>query len=111
MINLKTVKFIKLLNDLAEKSKNGIDRFENATDEKELENKIFYTTNPKTHNCGVVSDVIIDKNHHDVVSFIVSDEYSVSVVADSDENEKFILVKLFENDIDIVIENGRWDFA
>ena len=96
MINLETVKFIKLLNELAEKSENGIVRFENATGEKELENKIFYAIIPKTLTCGVVSDAIIDKNHHDVVSFVANDEYSASAITDSDENENFILVKLFE---------------
>lgn len=117
MINIETIKFTKMLDELAELSKNGIDEFKNATEENQR-SKIFYDKHSEDENGNyrVVLDACIldDTNcyHHDVISYYDSEarEYEIRVVFD-EYKTPFVEVKMFLRDDSIVIENGRWYFA
>ena len=110
MINIETLKFSKMLDELAEKSKNGIEKFENATSETFYE-KIFYD---EEFDCKVVQEACIiddeDCIHHDIIAFYEGNEYSIHVELVDDE-EPFVLVKMLESNEEIVIENGEWYFT
>ena len=124
MINIETMKFIKLLDELAEFTKNGISPFSEATEET-YQTQIFYDEKRLEGERGyrVVLDACIlddpDCIHHDIISYYDSHslEYKIRVKFDEDieedEDEPFVYVEVelaISEDI-IVIENGRWYFA
>ena len=110
MINTETLKFSKMLDELAEKSKNGIEKFENATSET-FHEKIFYA---EDLNCKVVQEACIiddeDCIHHDIIGFYEGNEYSMHVEL-VDDDEPFVLVQMLDSNEEIVIENGEWYFT
>lgn len=110
MINIETIKFLKMLDELAILSEDGIEEFEHATCESFC-NKVYYDS--KDDNRVVLEACIIDDPeciHHDIISYYGSNEYSVNVRLD-EEGEKFIDVRLFLSDEEIIIENGHWYFS
>lgn len=120
MINVETIKFVNMLNELAALSNNGIEPFENATEET-YRNQVFYDTrlaeDEKVYR--VVLDACIcddpDCYHHDVISYYDSDsfEYKIRVKFDDEDKETgaYICVELSLSEEIIVIENGHWYFA
>ena len=116
MINIETLKFVKMLDELAELSRNGIEPFENATEET-YRTKVFYDKTPLVDERGyrVVLDACIWDNpdcyHHDIVSYYDSrnSEYKIRVLID--EEGAYIEVFLLISEDAIVIENGMWYFA
>ena len=120
MINIETIKFVKMLDDLAELTEYGIDKFANATGENYLD-KVFYDENTmdakgeRREYRVVLQACLIDDPeclHHDVISYYDSyiDEYTLRAVFDGDE-PPYIEVRFTSSDTDIVIEDGRWYFA
>ena len=117
MINIETIKFIKMLDELAELSKNGIESFDKAN-ESTWRNKIFYDTRKPAAEGGykvVLDACILDDPHcyhHDVISYYDSDnyEYNVRIKIDEDSNPYVEVRLLISGDIAIV-ENGSWYFA
>ena len=110
MINIETIKFTRMLDELAELSNNGIEEFENATYET-YHNKVFYDA--KNDNKLVLDACIVDDPncfHHDIISYYENNEYSVNVEIDEDE-EKYIVVRLMVSDEEIIIEDGIWYFS
>ena len=111
MINVETMRLIKLLDELAVKSKNGIEDFQNAT-EASFDEKIFYASNC---DCKVVADAcIVDKEeyyHHDIISFHESLEYVIKVQWSEDDKEPFLVVEFAASEDEIIIENGKWYFV
>ena len=110
MINIETIKFTRMLDELAELSNNGIEEFENATYET-YHNKVFY--DEKNDNKLVLDACIVDDPncfHHDIISYYGNNEYSVNVEIDEDE-EKYIVVRLMVSDEEIIIEDGIWYFS
>ena len=110
MINIETIKFTRMLDELAELSNNGIEEFENATCET-YHNKVFY--DEKNDNKLVLDACIVDDPncfHHDIISYYGNNEYSVNVEIDEDE-EKYIVVRLMVSDEEIIIEDGIWYFS
>lgn len=97
MLNVKTLKVVALLNELAEKEKNGIREFKNA-DEDNRETFLFYDAACCTRRKDgallykVPRDMcIIDEKankHHDIISYYGDDDYDV-VVVDNGEGELF----------------------
>ncbi len=119
MINIETVKFMKMLENLAELSANGIVPFGEATDET-MEDKVFY--DEKTDENGqhrVVLDACLFPDHHDIVSYYDSctDAYTVRVVHAEDKDEDgqdnyYVEVKTGDSDENaVVIEDGIWYFS
>lgn len=117
MINVETIKFIKMLDRLANLEKDGIFEFKKATQNDVKSSKVFYDEKSKDSdgNYRVVMDMcVIDDpecTHHDIISYYDSDteEFTVRVVID--EDDKYIIVKFFNNEEQIVIENGSWYFV
>lgn len=116
MINLETIKFVRMLEEFAELSKNGIESFENAT-ESTFRAKVFYDveTINSDNECLVVWDAcIVDDQecyHHDVVSYYEDTlEYTIRVVID-ENSVPYISVKLKISEELIVVEDGKWYFV
>ena len=116
MINVETIKFTKMLDELAFLSKNGIVPFDEVTQETRHE-KVFYDPSKVDEDgCSVVLDAVVidDKSiyHHDIISYYDSEtlEYKVRVFTDEDSN-KYITVRLMLSDELIIIEDGIWYFA
>ena len=119
MLNVKTLKVISLLNELAKKEKNGIREFKNAN-EGNRETFVFYDAASCTRRedgallykvpCGMC---IIDdetNKHHDIISYYGDDDYSVMVVDDRD-GELFLEVHFPAEEEFIEFSNGEWYFA
>lgn len=117
MINLETIKFVKMLDELAERTKGGIFEFKKAVRNDINSRKLFYDqeTQDSEGNYKVVRDMcIIDDPeciHHDVVCYYDSytDEFTVRAVIREDDT--YITVKFSHSEDEIVIENGSWYFV
>ena len=116
MINLETIKFIGMLERLAELSENGIEPFENATEDT-YGNLIFYDSRHLEGEDGfkVVGEACIVDDpkcyHHDIVSYYDSRILEYKMRVKIDEDGAYICIEfLFSDDI-IIIENGTWYFA
>ena len=117
MINVETMKFIKLLDELAACTENGIEPFSKATQET-YGIKIHYDERNEDGDEGyrVVCDACIlddpECYHHDIISYWDSEslEYQIRVIID-EENVPYIIVKLLLSEDMIAIENGRWYFV
>ena len=114
MINLETIKFVKMLDELAELAENGIEPFENATHDS-FRSKIYYDPCEINGEDGfpIVLDACIDDHiHHDIVSYYGgrSREYAIRVRSDV-EGSLYIQVTLLMSEEIIIIENGEWYFA
>ena len=118
MINVETIKFLKMLDELVELVENGIEEFGKAT-EKTYRTKIFYDkkTADDNGNCNIVLDACIiddiDYYHHDVIGYYGDDsnEYKVQVAFDEDYGTPYVLVNLLESDEQIVVDDEHWYFA
>ena len=124
-INVKTIKFIELLNEFARRSKNGIEPFENATEDT-LDEKIFYYSKPIDRELEgdeyeeyhmVVSESCVcdhpDYYHHDIVSFYEDSdnpEYKIRVLISKNLRAPELIITLFLTGETIAIENGKWYF-
>ena len=117
MINVETIKFIKMLDELAQLSLKGVVPFEKATKETCGE-KIFYDTKTVDGEAGyriVLDACVIDDPqcyHRDIISYYDSDsmEYTARVMIDEESNP-YVSVELLISGDTIVIENGSWYFA
>ena len=49
--------------------------------------------------------------HHDIISYYDSDTEEFTVLAVIDKDDKYIIVKFFNNQEQIVINNGCWCFV
>ena len=116
MINLETIKFVKMLDELAALSQNGIEPFKNATEES-FRQKVFYDVGELEEKGGykiVLDACIVDDPqcyHHDIISYYDDHnlEYKIRVIID--EDSAYIEVRLLVSEEIIVIENGKWYFA
>lgn len=116
MINLETIKFVKMLDELAALSQNGIEPFKNATEES-FRQKVFYDVEALEEKGGykiVLDACIVDDPqcyHHDIISYYGEHnlEYNIRVIID--EDSAYIEVSLLVSEEIIVIENGKWYFA
>ena len=119
MIDLQTVKFIGFLNDLAEKSKDGIRPFSVATaqDRKGL----FYDDhNPITvfpdRSYPLVNDCFIDELHHDIISTWTREYAADGIKIDVyvDERSTYVSVTSYddnlsiEDNLHIIVGHGVW---
>lgn len=121
MINIETVKFIQMLNELTELMENGVAEFSEATQET-LHTKLFYDKSKIDENdrYPIVLDACLiddpDSYHHDVISYYesyVDDDYTVRVdLGDPEEGEEpYLEVSLAVSDESVVVQPGRWYFA
>ena len=116
MINVETIKFVRLLDELAELSRQGIEPFENAN-ETTFGEKIFYDNRVSDEDGGykVVLDACIlddpECYHHDIVSYYADDSLEYKVKVNVDEESAYVTVKLLISEDLIIIEDGAWYFA
>lgn len=116
MINFETIKLIRMLDDLAAKTANGIKPFAEAN-EMNRDNFVFYQeVADEEGNYPVVLDAMIIDDpkcyHHDVISLCDgdTDEYTIRVVKDEIEGT-YVRVRLALSYEEIIIEDGRWYIA
>ena len=113
MINVETIKFVNMLNELAELSANGIEGFSRATSET-IHTKLFYDDISSDENrlFRIVLDACIINEHHDITAYYDSytNEYTIRAVVD-EGFEPYIIVHLSESGEEIEIENGSWNFV
>jgi transcriptional regulator with XRE-family HTH domain len=116
MINIETIKFVKMLDELAHLSINGVEPFENAT-ENSLGDKVFYDNKKLENEEGyriVLDACIVDDPqcyHHDIISYYDEHSLEYKIRAMMDEDSAYIIVKLLISEDIIIIENGTWYFA
>ena len=117
MINIETIKFVKMLDELAALTANGVEPFSCASSES-FGSKVFYDETKPDENgfFPVVLDACIIEDpeclHHDIVSYYdsVSKEYTVR--ADIVEGEDpSLTVAMLHSDTQIAVYCGRWHFV
>lgn len=118
-INTKTVKFIGLLNELAQRSKYGIYPFSSVTSEDQMglwyddskmiskadtDNEIFFGSYP------LIEDIWIDKDHHEIIETYneIYAEDGISIVVWVKEDKRYIWVVSDDNELFIIVDNGHW---
>lgn len=110
MINTETIQFIALLNELAEKSKNGIHPFSTVANQpKECllydDSQVFQGVHP------LVADYMVDDGHDDIILTYTEmyDEEGMVIGVYVEDDEAYVSVTS-RNDPDfcIVIEDGIW---
>ena len=106
MIDIKTIMIINMLNELAEMTKNGIYPFSLAT--KEQEDAVLY--DDENDKNPVLADYLIDEEHHDVISTYsqLFEDEGVSINVVLEDKVPYIDVTFGDNEMSIVIENGKW---
>lgn len=115
MVNVDTLIFYKLMEELAKKSKNGIEPFVNATAEN-IEDKIFFDENTKDlygQGHQIVCDSCVNDDHHDIITNQDTKEYIIRANQD-EEGNWYLVVKFFDlmkDGPDIIIQDGEWNFA
>ena len=117
MINVETLKFLTILNELAELTEGGFDDFSNAN-EANWGTKVFYDSRKSEDGrFPVVMDAcIIDDpkcSHHDIICYYDSDqnEFTVNAVRDEYDDTYLIQVDFMYSKKKIGIQNGDWYFA
>lgn len=120
MINVETVKFMKMLDELAEKMKGGLVEFAEAT-EHNRNDKLFYDkkTRDEEGRCRLVLDSMVvdepDCFHHDVVSYYddyVAGKYTVRAILEEEyADEPYLEVRVEQSEELIVVEPGNWYFS
>lgn len=109
-IDLRTIMFVEMLNDLAEKSKNGFIGFSKYRNEDDRNSIIF--DDKEGPNYGmVILDMCVDGIcHHDIIStyndYLYDVNYDVRVI-DDDEGGYFIDVTC-DHGVSFCVENGKW---
>lgn len=117
MINIETIKFVKMLDRLAKLIKGGIFEFEQATQDNINSSKVFYDQEAQDSdgNYKVVLDMCIidgpECTHHDAVSYYDSCTEEFNVRAVTSEDDTYIIVKFLNSENQIVIKDGRWYFT
>ncbi|MBP3673022.1 MAG: helix-turn-helix domain-containing protein [Oscillospiraceae bacterium] len=113
MINFETIKLMRLLEDLAVKTANGIKPFAEMNETNRDDFVFFQEVADEEGNFPVVLDAMViddpDCYHHDVISLCDSDtdEYTIRVVVDEVEGT-YVRVRLALSFEEIVVEDGRW---
>ena len=112
MINIETLKFVGLLNELAERTLEGIEPFEKAVNPS---NKIYYNSNLfDDYGYAVVCDSCTIGGHNDIISYYEKlNCYHIRAVLDVEGEpvNPYLEVIFDEGDEVIVIENGKWHFS
>lgn len=116
MIEFETVRFIKMLDELAKLSKNEIIPFREMTSIRE-ENHICYDENSQNSNgtYKIPLEMCLICDHHDIIcyydDYVKSDDVIIGVSVDECDNSKFVSVVCLDSDYSIVIQNGEWYFS
>lgn len=116
MINFETIKLIRMLEDLAVQTANGIRPFAEMNEANRNDFVFYQEVEDEEGNYPVVLDAMIiddpDCYHHDIVSLYDSDtdEYTIRVIKDDVEGT-YVRVRLALSFEEIIVEDGRWYIA
>ena len=123
MIDFKTLKFMKLLAQLAVLTANGIRPF-SAADDDTKDDFLFYDETKRDEDGAypIVIGMQVDEQHHDIVSDINTaydidpSKCSICIKFDDDdmpyvEIEPEVDSPFYQQGYRIIIENGTWYFA
>lgn len=119
MINIETVSFIAMLNELAEKEQNGIREFKEATSENK-DDCIFYdaTSCSRRGEDGalmyrVIGFGFIDEIHHDIVCYCddESNDFTAFVIDDGEDGAPYLEIRIPAEDKYIQFADGKWFFV
>lgn len=114
-VNISTIKFIGILNDLSSRLQNGIIAFNDFSETSERYQIIYDSTKRDPLGFPIVLDCCVIDEHHDIVSYY--DSYiieecnlypQVRLVLDED-NSPYIIVHVDSTTEFIVIESS-WYF-
>lgn len=117
-LNVTTIRFISLLNDLAEYSKGGYIGFSKYRYDtiKSIDAGIIFDDAEGPNYGKIIADICVDENHHDIVSTydqIYGNDCDIRVR--SEESDDGVIDYWIDvtgiNGLCIVIENGRWYWA
>lgn len=118
-INIATLKFLYMLNDLAKRSNNGyigFSKFRYDT-EADITAGIIFDDSDGAGFGRIIADMCVDEQHHDIVStydqWIEESNYDIRVrIDESDDGEDVYWIDVTgDDDLNIVIEDGRWYWA
>lgn len=117
MINTDTIRFMKTLDDLAQKTIVGIEQFDPGMTPSLFDKLLTYDDESYDRMTGgykLVKSAIVQDSHSDAQHLEITqhyedtDDYSIRVRFDDDE--PYVSVTLKDGGI-ITIENGEWYFA
>ena len=109
MIDFETVRFTKMLDELAALTASDIKPFSEATQESWRSREcLFY--DDKTLGFPIVCDALIDELHHDIISYYSGEDFTVKLICE-DDDEPFIEVMSADKKYAIVVEDGAWYFV
>ena len=115
-LNTTTLKFLYMLNDLAERSKSGYIGFSKYRHDTKMDisTGILFNDTDGPDYGKIVLDMCVDEQHHDIIStydqWIENTSYDIRVrIEESDNGESIYWIDVTGNDnLNIVIEDGRW---
>ena len=118
-LNTATLKFIYMLNDLAERSNSGFLGFSKYRHDTKIDLSagILFNDTDGPNYGKIVLDMCVDDQHHDIVStydqWIEESNYDIRVrIDESDDGENVYWIDVTgDDDLNIVIEDGRWYWA
>lgn len=99
-IDMQTIAFMKEIEELKEKTKNGIKNFKEATVDN-FENYVFFIREKENDTYKIVLDACLQLGHHDAYSY-----YNGWYVVEDEENNLYVMYE--QDDTIVVIENGKW---
>lgn len=116
LINIETIKLIKVIEELCELSKAGIKPFSECT-EKNDGQYVFYDERKQNPDGSykICLDTLVIDEHHDVISYYedyagyshpINNDCTIGVVID--EEGSHITIKL-RDDNEIYIVDGQWE--
>ena len=117
MVNVQTIKFMKMLDELAALSENGFVDWETLNHSKESgipDNKILYSSKHVTPSgyYKVICDVTWDAGEWDIVGFYDNIEFDSNVeIGVNTEEPMSIDIKFINEREYITIMNGEWYFG
>ena len=108
--NYSTIKFLAMLEELADMSKNGFIKFSEY--KNDCGNKVVFIDEEGRNFGRIVLDMCVDENHHDAISFYdggyIRGFHFTARVEEDEYDEGYYIFISGEQDMSIVIENGRW---
>ena len=110
-MDFETIKFISLLNELAEKTKNGYIPFSKATLPENANCILYDETQTYSNGYPVILHTCIDENHHDIIDTYneIYEPEGIIIRLVIEDDEPFInITSKYDKDVNIVVESGRW---
>lgn len=106
MINVETIRFIDMLNDLARKTTKGFVPFSKYTGQEEYENCVIYDDHSYIKDVGyrIPQNMCVFPEHHDIIGYYDGSSWQgrVQIGAMIDEDCEYILVRFNDDDDSLI---------